>query len=54
MRSRLSGSREMATSIAEIERKGQEMFPGFRVYATGTLALMNRTSDSIGREQIQV
>jgi uncharacterized protein len=53
IRSRLSGSREMATAIAEIERHGAEMFPGFRVYATGTLALMNRTSDSIGREQIQ-
>jgi predicted RND superfamily exporter protein len=53
MRSRLSGSREMAAAIGKIERRGAELFPGFRVYATGTLALMNRTSDSIGREQIQ-
>lgn len=53
LRTRLSGSREMAASIAEIERRGREVFPDFRVYTTGTLALMNRTSDMIGREQIQ-
>ncbi len=53
MRSRLSGSRAMAASIAEVERHGREVFPGCRVYATGTLALMNSTSDSIGREQVQ-
>ncbi|MEP7270970.1 MAG: MMPL family transporter [Acidobacteriota bacterium] len=53
MRSSLSASRAMATAIAEIERQGQELFPGYRIYATGTLALMNATSDSIGREQVQ-
>lgn len=53
MRSRLSGSREMAAAIAEIERRGREVFPGSRVYTTGTLVLMNRASDSIGREQVQ-
>lgn len=53
MRSGLSGSQEMAASIREIERRGQELFPKSRVYATGTIVLMNRTSDMIGREQIK-
>lgn len=53
LRSRLSASRDMAATIAEITRHGQEIFPGYRIYATGTLALMNSTSDSIGREQVK-
>ena len=52
VRSNLSGSQSMAAAIAEIEREGREIFPQSRVYATGTMVLLNRTSDSIAREQI--
>ena len=53
VRSRLSASRDMAVGIREVERRGRELFPDFRVYATGTIVLMNRTSDMIGRDQVQ-
>ena len=53
VRSPLSGSAAMSKAIHEIETKGRELLPGFRVYATGTVALMNRTSDAIAREQLQ-
>lgn len=53
VRSPLSGSAVMSTAIRAIEAKGRELLPGFRVYATGTVALMNRTSDMIAREQVQ-
>ncbi len=53
VRSPLSGSAAMSTAIHAIEAKGRELLPGFRVYATGTVALMNRTSDMIAREQVQ-
>ncbi|MFN7828618.1 MAG: efflux RND transporter permease subunit [Acidobacteriota bacterium] len=52
VRSNLSGSQSMATAIREIEREGRAIFPEFRVYATGTMVLLNRTSDSIAREQV--
>lgn len=52
VRSNLSGSQSMAAAIAEIEREGREIFPQYRVYATGTMVLLNRTSDSIAGEQI--
>jgi len=52
VRSNLSGSQSMAAAIAEIEREGREIFPQSRVYATGTMVLLNRTSDSIAGEQI--
>ena len=53
VRSPLSGSAAMSKAIHEIETKGRELLPGFCVYATGTVALMNRTSDAIAREQLQ-
>ena len=53
VRSPFSGSAAMSTAIRAIEAKGRELLPGFRVYATGTVALMNRTSDMIAREQVQ-
>ncbi len=53
VRSPLSGSAAMSQAIHAIEAKGRELLPGFRVYATGTVALMNRTSDMIAREQVQ-
>ena len=53
VRTPLSGSGPMSQAIREIEAKGKALLPGFRVYATGTVALMNRTSDSIAREQLQ-
>jgi predicted RND superfamily exporter protein len=53
VRMRSSASREMASVIGELERRGREMMPEMRVYTTGTLVLMNRTSDIIGREQAQ-
>lgn len=52
IRSNLSGSQSMAAAIREIEREGRAIFPEFRVYATGTMVLLNRTSDSIAREQV--
>ncbi len=53
VRSPLSGSAAMSTAIHAIEAQGRELLPDFRVYATGTVALMNRTSDMIAREQVQ-
>jgi hypothetical protein len=53
VRSPLSGSAAMSQAIHEIEARGRELLPGSRVYVTGTIALMNRTSDMIAREQVQ-
>ncbi|MFN7928144.1 MAG: MMPL family transporter [Blastocatellia bacterium] len=53
VRSPLSGSAAMSRAIHAIEAKGRELLPEFRIYATGTIALMNRTSDNIAREQLQ-
>jgi len=52
IRSTLSGSQAMAGVVKEVEQKGKELLPGFRVYATGTFVLLNRTSDQIGDEQV--
>jgi hypothetical protein len=52
-RSNLSSSRAMAGTIAAVERKGRELLPELRVYATGTFVLLNRTSDQIAREQVR-
>jgi uncharacterized protein len=52
IRSNLSGSQSMAAAIREIEGQGRAIFPEFHVFATGTMVLLNRTSDSIAREQI--
>ncbi|MBS1787787.1 MAG: MMPL family transporter [Acidobacteria bacterium] len=52
IRSTLSGSQAMAGVVREVEQKGKELLPGFRVYATGTFVLLNRTSDEIGNEQV--
>ncbi len=53
VRPRLSGSAAMSKAVEAIEAKGKEILPEVRTYATGTVALMNRTSDAIAREQIQ-
>jgi predicted RND superfamily exporter protein len=53
VRSNLSGSTAMAGTIAAVEQRARELLPEFRVYATGTFVLLNRTSDQIGREQVQ-
>ena len=53
VRSRLSGSSDSSRAIAEVERRGRELLPGFRVFATGTVPLMNRTSDTIAGAQLQ-
>ena len=53
IRSTLYGSQAMATVIQQVVKKGQELLPEFRVLATGTFVLLNRTSDQIGREQVQ-
>ncbi|MFN7944094.1 MAG: MMPL family transporter [Blastocatellia bacterium] len=51
VRSTLSGSAAMSAAIRELEAKGRELLPGFHVYATGTIVLLNRTSDYIGADQ---
>ncbi|MFZ4627575.1 MAG: efflux RND transporter permease subunit [Blastocatellia bacterium] len=51
VRSNLSGSQSMARAIETLEAKGKELFPERRVYATGTMVLLNRTSDRIAGEQ---
>lgn len=53
VRSPLSGSAAMSKAIHSIETKSRELVPALRVYVTGTVALMNRTSDMIAREQLQ-
>ncbi|MFN0108194.1 MAG: efflux RND transporter permease subunit [Blastocatellia bacterium] len=52
IRSTLSGSQAMAGVVREVEQKAKELLPGYRVYATGTFVLLNRTSDQIGSEQM--
>ncbi|MFN0121261.1 MAG: efflux RND transporter permease subunit [Blastocatellia bacterium] len=51
VRSTLAGSARMSAAIREVEAKGRELLPGQRVFATGTLVLLNRTSDHIGLDQ---
>jgi predicted RND superfamily exporter protein len=51
VRSTLSGSAAMSEAVRELEAKGRELLPGFRVFATGTIMLLNRTSDYIGADQ---
>jgi uncharacterized protein len=53
VRSNLSGSQSMARAIREIEARGRELLPDFRVFATGTFVMLNRTSDQIAGEQLQ-
>jgi predicted RND superfamily exporter protein len=53
VRSTLSSSRAMSGAIAELEQRGRELLPGFRVFATGTFVLLNRTSDLIAADQRQ-
>ena len=53
VRSNLSGSQAMAGAIRTVEQRGRELLPEFRVFATGTLVLLNRTSDQIAGEQVQ-
>ncbi len=52
VRSTLSGSQAMASVVREIEQNAKESLPEFRVFATGTFVLLNRTSDQIGGEQL--
>ncbi|MFN0085172.1 MAG: efflux RND transporter permease subunit [Blastocatellia bacterium] len=53
VRSNLTRSQDMARVIRLIEQQGRLMLPEFRVYATGTFVLLNRTSDMIAGEQVQ-
>ncbi len=53
VRSNLSSSQAMAAAIREIEQRGRELLPEFRVFATGTFVLLNRTSDQIAGEQLR-
>jgi predicted RND superfamily exporter protein len=53
VRSNLSGSQAMADAIREIEARGRELLPDFRVFATGTFVMLNRTSDQIAGEQLR-
>ncbi len=53
VRSNLSGSQAMASSVREIEARGRELLPDFRVFATGTFVMLNRTSDQIAGEQLR-
>jgi predicted RND superfamily exporter protein len=53
VRSKESSSSVMSGALAEVERKGRELLPEFRVYTTGTVVLLNRTSDQISGEQVQ-
>jgi predicted RND superfamily exporter protein len=53
VRSNLFGSQTMAAAIRDIEKRGGELLPGSRVFATGTFVLLNRTSDQIAEEQVQ-
>ncbi len=53
VRSNLSGSQAMAGAIRDVEKRGKELLPEFRVFATGTFVLLNRTSDQIAGEQVQ-
>ncbi|MBO0726428.1 MAG: MMPL family transporter, partial [Blastocatellia bacterium] len=53
VRSNLSGSQAMAATIREIEARGRALLPDFRVFATGTFVLLNRTSDQIAGEQLR-
>lgn len=53
VRSTLTGSQAMASVVREIEQHAKQLLPEFRVFATGTFVLLNRTSDQIGGEQVQ-
>jgi uncharacterized protein len=53
VRSNLSASQAMASSLREIEARGRELLPDFRVFATGTFVMLNRTSDQIAGEQLR-
>jgi uncharacterized protein len=53
VRSNLSASQAMAGSVREIEARGRELLPDFRVFATGTFVMLNRTSDQIAGEQLR-
>jgi uncharacterized protein len=52
IRSNLTGSHAMATVIEAVERRGRDLFPDYRVLATGTFVMLNRTSDQIAGEQM--
>ncbi|QQS48284.1 MAG: MMPL family transporter [Acidobacteriota bacterium] len=52
VRSNLSSSQAMDGAIHAIERRARELFPDCDVAATGTLVLLNRTSDRIARDQV--
>jgi hypothetical protein len=53
VRSNLSASQSMAAAVREIEARGRELLPDFRVFATGTFVMLNRTSDQIAGEQLR-
>lgn len=53
VRTRQSGSQAMASAVEYLEQRARAMLPELRVNATGTIVLMNQTSDRIGREQVR-
>lgn len=53
IRTKQSGSQAMASVVEDLERRARTLLPELRVNATGTIVLMNQTSDRIGREQVQ-
>lgn len=54
VRSNLHSSNEFTAALQKIQRFGAAAFPaGFSVHPTGTVALLNRTTDSLTRGQLQ-
>ncbi len=53
VRTRLSGSSEVSTLVAEIERYAQtRLRRGVEAHATGTVVLLNRSADTLARGQV--
>jgi predicted RND superfamily exporter protein len=53
VRSRVTGSRGTSRLVKDLEERARALLPDFHVFATGTVVLMNRTSDAIARDQFQ-
>ncbi|HTY23114.1 MAG TPA: MMPL family transporter [Desulfomonilaceae bacterium] len=54
VRTRIFRSTELRSEFNRIERQGKELFPpDIQVHSTGTLVLMNQTSDSVAEGQVE-
>ncbi len=54
VRTRIFRSTELRSEFKRIERQSKEMFPpDVQVHSTGTLVLMNQTSDSVAEGQVE-